>query len=391
MGIQQGKQPRLLVRTEGLMMKLKRGVVALSLGLLGFLGDGRVAFSAANQWRSLAFEGSYVDAIALDPSNPTVLYASVRNTSSEHIYKSSDSGLTWLESDNGIEFFEGVFSLTVSSVNPSLVVAVSGDAVFLSTDGGFQWTDISGTLPCFPNNAFALDSTPPGHIYIGTAVASFHLTPPPCDGTFKFTLGMSSWKELPLTDFYLQAILVDRSDPAIVYAGGTDMSRSIDGGTTWHLFNNSSTGPLHGISSLCESDWDSTGLYAVTPDAVWRTDTTSANRVPLSNGFGTLRMISLLADPARTGVMYAVSFDPATDVMHILRSEDGAKTWSLFEGGMPVDLKYVQLTIDAADRRLLAATNAGVFVIDLGCPPSRRCISPVVPARVVSIMRARER
>lgn len=362
--------------------RLRRSALAFCLGIFVLLTNGRLAFAAPNQWTRLGLTNNYVFALAIDPSNSAVLYASAFDnpTLSNHVYKSTDSGSTWFEADAGIAPYESVAYLAVSPITPSTVLAASEFGVTLSTDGGAHWNYIDANLTCPPFQGFALDSTNPGHVYIGTSFIPIgRVAGSPCSGLFRLALGSTVWEELPLHDPYLAAILVDQNDPAIVYAAGTDISQSIDGGKTWHVFNNSSTGPLHGVFSLCESPWDSIGLYAVTFDGIWRTDKDAPNWVRWTRGFGGLQITVLLADPVRERVFYAVGYDPTTYVNHVLRSSDGARTWSLFEQGLPAGLSDARLTMASAGTRILAATNAGAYAMELPCPPSRRCIRAVAP------------
>jgi photosystem II stability/assembly factor-like uncharacterized protein len=86
-------------------------------------------------------------ALAIDPSNPRVLYAATRF---DGIYKSTDAGANWKQVNNaaaGTLFTIVHFSLVVDPDNPQTVYAGTFDGVLKSTDGGMQWTASNEGLP----------------------------------------------------------------------------------------------------------------------------------------------------------------------------------------------------------------------------------------------------
>ncbi len=97
-----------------------------------------------------------LDALAIAPSNPNIIYASDNNK----IYKTSNLGTNWNS------FFPpgstAITSITVHPNDPSIVYITrggfsAGAKVFRSDDGGSTWTNISGSLPNVATNCLYLD------------------------------------------------------------------------------------------------------------------------------------------------------------------------------------------------------------------------------------------
>lgn len=158
--------------------------------------------------------------LAMHPANPATLYFGTYR-----IWKTTNKGSSWQAVSGDLthgfdNYFYTITTIDVSPVNPSIVVAGSGDGmvhvsvndgqtwqnisaglperwitqvkadpfdantifvtvsgfrwdeplphVFKSTDLGQHWTDISGNLPEFPVNDIEIDPDLPGRIFVGT-------------------------------------------------------------------------------------------------------------------------------------------------------------------------------------------------------------------------------
>lgn len=120
--------------------------------------------------------------LAIAPSNSQVLYASSFNK----LIRTTDGGTTWTTAVG-----TGTTALPVSSnaisfiaVDPHnamrVFVTISGYAatkkVYMSTNGGTNWTNITGTgLPNLPANCIALDTTTPGATFVGTDMGVYYI------------------------------------------------------------------------------------------------------------------------------------------------------------------------------------------------------------------------
>ena len=163
--------------------------------------------------------------LAMDPVDPDVLYFGTYR-----IWKSTNGGWSWDNVSGDItkgidQYFHTVTTIAVSPLDNDIVIAGSGDGlihvsedagatwnnrtngipdrwvtrvigdpfdentiyatvsgfrwdeqlshVYVSTDLGISWQDISGDLPDLPVNDIVLDPEHPGYIYIGTDAGVF--------------------------------------------------------------------------------------------------------------------------------------------------------------------------------------------------------------------------
>jgi photosystem II stability/assembly factor-like uncharacterized protein len=115
--------------------------------------------------------------IAVAPTNSSVIYV---GTDDSHVWVSSDNGSNWNEISNGLPE-RWVTRVAVDPTDENIVyVTFNGlkwkdpqPHVFKSTDKGTSWTDISSNLPDAPINAFAVDPVEPFKLYVGSDVGMF--------------------------------------------------------------------------------------------------------------------------------------------------------------------------------------------------------------------------
>ena len=102
----------------------------LPIALLSSMLCAGSLLGASKVWSPLPGPGGGpVDSLAVDPTNPSILYA----TSGTGTYKSTDQGASWAKLQVGDNSAPG--ALAVDPANPSIVV--SGRT--RSTDGGQNW------------------------------------------------------------------------------------------------------------------------------------------------------------------------------------------------------------------------------------------------------------
>jgi photosystem II stability/assembly factor-like uncharacterized protein len=228
------------------------------------------------------FFGGSIGAVAVAPSDPSVVYAgtgeeTIRGNVSPGagIWKSTDAGKSWTHI--GLDDSQQIARIRVHPSNPDLVyVAALGHAfgpgetrgVYRSRDGGKSWERIlfvnrdSGAVD------LAMDPTNPRILYASTW--RFHRGPyifeSGGDGSalWKSTDGGESWKELssnkgmPKGTLGIIGVAVSPSNPQNVYAiveakeGGVFRSR--DGGDTWEKTSSS--------ADLRQRAWYYSRIYA---------------------------------------------------------------------------------------------------------------------------------
>jgi uncharacterized repeat protein (TIGR01451 family) len=98
-------------------------------------------------WMPTSLTAGWVNALALDPTDPGTIYAgSCQNPFAAVVEKSTDSGLTWQPAAGGLSA-HCLNALAVDGSDPDLVYAASGGAgVFASDDGGSSWSPLDDGL-----------------------------------------------------------------------------------------------------------------------------------------------------------------------------------------------------------------------------------------------------
>ncbi|MGH8352634.1 MAG: WD40/YVTN/BNR-like repeat-containing protein [Pseudomonas sp.] len=176
----------------------------------------RTTDGCATPWvqSSQSLSGS-VTAIAVARSNPNRVYAA---TSSGMIIRSDDAGATnpWADKTAAPLPARTCKDVIVSDTNADRVLAVFGGStggaashVFLSTNGGNSWTDISADLPDGTVNAAVFDPNAADTLYVGTDV-----------GVFRTTDGGASWEAFDngIPNVSISDLTVDPEDQLLVAA-----------------------------------------------------------------------------------------------------------------------------------------------------------------------------
>jgi photosystem II stability/assembly factor-like uncharacterized protein len=216
-----------------------------------------------------------IGTLAVDPNIPNTLFAGTGEANfSEHsyygagIYKSTDDGVTWRRVDRivGGGTFDDchIGDIVVTPGDSSRVlVAILGDdgrpgrtecdprsGIYLSTDGGEQWTLVrSGTV-----NDLAVVPNSPSVWYAGVAA----------DGIYKSTDGGAQWQALIVGEETEPVgrieLAVSRDGSRIVAAVEEDCDRpqDCDAGSLHNLITSTNAGqdwtPVDAPSDLCDDD-----------------------------------------------------------------------------------------------------------------------------------------
>ncbi len=193
--------------------------------------------------------------IVVDPNNPDIVYASSMGhvfvaDPNRGVFKSTDGGKTWQK----ILFVNdetGAINLAMDPSNPQVLYAAMwqayrtpwslmsggpGSGIYKTTDGGAHWTNLTHN-PGLPKGIL-------GRVGIGVSASNpnivYAIMQAEHGGVFRSENGGESWtrvnKEWMLRQraFYYMTIYVDPKNPNTVYAPEVDaLFVSHDGGKTW--------------------------------------------------------------------------------------------------------------------------------------------------------------
>jgi photosystem II stability/assembly factor-like uncharacterized protein len=214
---------------------------------------------AGNSWSFIGLDSSFcIGNISINPLNTQEIYVAVmgylrRKNPQRGVYKTINGGSTWTRS-LFVADSVGAIDVVLNPSTPSLVYAGMWErtrredyikyggpmtALYRSTNSGISWSVLTGG---FPSNdptlgriALSISSSNPQIIYALTAYANGNTR-----GLYKTTDGGNSWSLVNASvasssnyAWYNRPCRVDPANPNIVYCGGLNMDRSINGGSSF--------------------------------------------------------------------------------------------------------------------------------------------------------------
>ena len=312
----------------------------------GSSGNDRTTAIAAD-----ASGNAYVTGTTNSANFPTAnpLQASIAGTA---VYKSTDGGVTSSKSDAGLP--GGATSVAVDPTNPSTLYATVSGAygpwLYRSTDAGGSWVYVTNA------NAFVLDPATSGTLYIvqGSAL-------------LKSTDAGATWTKLNGVPGSVLAMVVDPRNPSTVYVGSggaqdrDGVYKSSDGGASWTpVF----VGKMHGVRFLAIDPWTSTVYVhigggpansgAVSIPAFQRSTDGGQTWSPVPNLPANTYPSGMAFDPGNPGTFYILAFPG------ILKSTDGGQSFTSYTVG--ANVSALTLAVDPMNPgTLYAATDKGVY------------------------------
>lgn len=165
--------------------------------------------NGGSSWSKITFStrSSFCMDLVIDPSNPTTMFATFGLFSSDGIYRTTNGGTNWSRLSGGFPSSGfGRISLAIAQSNPSVLYASVSDTVNYythsiqkSTNSGANWTTVAVPF----DNAQLVNGT---------------------------HLGGQGW--------YDNVIAVHPENQDVVYAGGINLFRSVNGGNSWGRISN---------------------------------------------------------------------------------------------------------------------------------------------------------
>ncbi len=250
-------------------------------------------------------------------------------------------------------------SIVVDPQSPANVYAAAGGRVFRSTDGGRSW---SGALQIDPRvDTLAIDPERPSTLYAGTG-----------EGVFKSVDAGRSWAWSglgqtprlpggPRGEGNVGSLVVDPTDSNVVYAvagvAGGQVSKSTDGGRTWHLL---AASPRSGALAIDAAN-PQTMFAAV--EGAWMDGKGHSSIAMTTDGGATWHTVlsedgniwAVAVDPAGPGTVYAVG------TAGVLVTADSGRTWA--SAGKAPDHYLTGLAVDPRDPSTIYVSSwqKGVF------------------------------
>jgi len=288
--------------------------------------------------------------LSIDPVNTSTLYV---NALGNRVYKSTDGGVTWNLSSNGLPGYESPLSrskqsVVIDPVNPAtLYLAVDTanfrGAVYKSTDGGATWRESSAGLVCGDITVLVIDPRNPATLYAGTQRDV--LFGRGGGGVFKTTDGGANWTQVSngLADdpnggkASVISLAIDPTNSSTLYAGISEsgLYKSTDGGASWKLINDFRFGCFN--QPLIVDPVNPSILYAGSYYGhVFKSTDGGANWSAVNNGMPDFRFLSgpiLAMNPANPSTLYAWVYTGSANPS-LYKTTDAAANWTLSSDGL---------------------------------------------------------
>lgn len=355
-----------------------------------------------NVWTTNGPHGRYITALALDPTNPFLVYSGgwgYPGVSVSSAFRTLDGGASWwtlAEVPPG----ETITALVVSPKDPSVVYAATKryvppgpvvSAVYKSLDAGVNWIRL---ISFRERQLFDLAVDPESPNIVYAAGASFVCPTGDCQQgglssalVLKSSNGGRGWVESSegLDGAWLKTLLIDPFAPARVYVGGDQgVFKSTSAGRQWHPIRHGLVGDQ--VNDLALTPTTPTTLYAakgnlVKPSVagVWKSIDEGATWEPTAL---TEVVFSIVVDASNPEVLWAGTVQ-ATGILGpmgtpgVFRSLDGGRRWSLRTLGLREN-GVNKLVIDPTGTTIYAGTGDGVFQYTI-VPGGRARLVPVSP------------
>lgn len=278
-------------------------------------------------WARVDLDGSALTTLAIDPTNPTQMYATTWNA----VLKSTDGGNTWDPKTDGLLANRVVDVIAVHPSNPELIYAGIGETLVVSTNGGESWTSqgYGAGLGIGRLHTIVIDPFNDDTVYVGGLAATIYKSSDsgksfiPLVNTGKGTFSIAahpSQRDVFLAginsgeagiirtengfefesvstgliyggaDSAYSAIAYAPSNPNIVYAGSGYESnpdskgifKSSDGGETWESINsgliiNPDTGFPYYVKAIVVHPTNPNIVFAATGSGLYKSPDGGAN------------------------------------------------------------------------------------------------------------------
>jgi hypothetical protein len=265
------------------------------------------------------------------------------------LIKTTNGGASWGASNNGIGS-TAVTSFAVDPSNPSTLYASTsgGSGVYKSTDGGANWVALSTGFTSA--NAVVIDPTTPATIYAAVNAGSF--------AVFKSTNGGASWAATgAFGGGLLYSLAIDPASPSTLYAGSNSgVFKTTNGGASWTLVNNGLNFGSN-FSIVVDPKTPATVYASGGGGGVFKTTNSGASWTQVNTGLSNTTVRALAIDPNTPSIIYAATLGG------VFKTMNGAGNWVSTGAGIPANTGFSALALDPLTSSTIYAGSAkgGIF------------------------------
>jgi photosystem II stability/assembly factor-like uncharacterized protein len=349
-----------------MLTKISRLLIPLVLLILiSFGSQGKTKGQASSNTTYLPFitynpavwlgpYGGTITAIAVDPTNPQVVYA---GTFGAGVYKSTDGGHIWTSTSIGLTNLE-IYSLAIDPSHPSIIYAGTYKSqVFKSSDGGNSWSWSGNQMqPEAIVYSLAVDPKVSANVYAATRGISGGVNGPWKGVIYKSTDSGNSWipslSNVGTTQDWAYSLAINPNNPKQVFAAFHENGPYLLNDSGWHWIPDGVrdySGRSIVISPL--PDYSSTLYFGVWHfDAMYKTTNSGAVWTMANHDLLNVMVYNLALDPFDPDTVYMGTFNSG-----VLKTTDAGANW--LPSGLLSDKLYSLIINPQITNNLFAGTS----------------------------------
>ncbi len=290
---------------------------SLALALLA------LASTSLAEWVGIGPDGGNIVTLALDPQQPTTLYAlPYEYPDGPRVFKTTTGGESW--TSVGLLPDYAVNVLLVDPQESNYLYGMTSTMLWRSTDGGASWANYS--LPTYAMG-MAADPLVPGRLLI----SGFNYSTYPVPVVMTSTDYGQSWSTTVLDPdtSYAYCVAFDPVHTGTAYAGCMYglVFKTTDGGATWDSAC-SGLPAKTSVDALAVNAANPDIVLAAASDGVYRT-TDAGGSWARTGGMNTAFDVALT--PANSALAYCLGYD-TTPCLYV--STDSGATWAVQPGNV---------------------------------------------------------
>ena len=322
-----------------------------------------------------------VNEILMNPSNPSNLIASSGN----RIYRSTDAGANW----TFVTVSSNMKDIAFKPGDPNTIYG-SGTSFELSTNNGVSFTNITSGVPAGSSRiALAVSAAQPNYIYLlagnGSGLVGLYRS---TDSGLNFStrstapniLGYSNvGSDANSQAWYDLVLAADPANADVLYAGGINIWKSTDGGTTWSImahWTGSGADDVHADQHVLEFSPHNGFLYNGNDGGIYVTSDGGTNWNELSSGLAIAQVYKIGVAQSIENTVINGYQDNGTAIYY-----DGPLVTEIGGDGMeciidPTDASYMYGALYYGDIRRSTNNGANFSTITNGITESGGWVTP---------------
>jgi len=306
--------------------------------------------NGGKDWESLpAMRGKSVRAMAISASDTKVVVAGAL----DGVYRSTDGGNNWQRISPNDGIVKNIESIAVDPKDPNVIYAGTWHLAWKTIDAA-NWQHINkGMIDDSDVFSIIVSSANPSEVFASA-----------CSGIYKSTSSgdlFEKVKGIPFTARRTRVLKQDPSNPAIVYAGTTEgLWKSVDEGKNWKLVGSSEV-VVNDV--LIDPRNSQRVLLATDRSGVLASDNSAASFTSSNHGYSHRYVSAILADNAEPSTLY-IGVVNDREFGGVFSTHDAGQSWQQKSSGL--DGRDVFTLKQSSSGTLVAGTNRGVFELAAG-------------------------